>query len=188
VSFDNPRGAVYKSDVFFPVTFSTRFQNDMTKIALIFSLLVLCASFAVAAQPETMRVDYYHTGDLTSEVFSLDRVVIEPLPWPGNLAQSIDKTGYGKYFFEVRDQKTKNVMYSRGFSSIYGEWETTDEAKNMTRTFQESFRFPAPTSTVEIVLKKRDTKNVFHDVWTTTVDPQDQFVDRVEADSARPLF
>ena len=90
VSFDNPRGAVYKSDVFFPVSFSTRFQNDMTKIALIFSLLVLCASFAVAAQPETMRVDYYHTGDLTSEVFSLDRVVIEPLPWPGNLAQSID--------------------------------------------------------------------------------------------------
>ena len=160
----------------------------MTKIALIFSLLVLCASFAVAAQPETMRVDYYHTGDLTSEVFSLDRVVIEPLPWPGNLAQSIDKTAYGKYCFEVRDQKTKNVLYSRGFSSIYGEWETTDEAKTMTRTFQESFRFPAPTSTVEIVLKKRDAKNVFHDVWTTTIDPQDQFVDRSKPTAPAPVL
>ena len=30
-----------------------------------------------------MRLDYYHTGDASQEVFSVDRVVIEPLPWPG---------------------------------------------------------------------------------------------------------
>src|SRR4029079_13533135 len=168
--------------------FSQRFQIDMIKIALMLSLLVLCASFTAAAQPQPMRVDYYHTGDLTSEVFSLDRVVIEPLPWPGNLAQSIDKTIYGIYFLEVLDQKTKNVLYSRGCSSIYGEWETTDEAKTMTRTFQESFRFPAPMSTVEIVLKKRDAKNVFHDVWTTTIDPQDQFIDRSKPTAPGPVL
>jgi hypothetical protein len=71
----------------------------------------------------------------------------------------------------VRDQKTKQVLYSRGFASIYGEWETTDEAKTSNRTFQESLRFPAPTSPVEIVLKKRDAKNLFQDIWTTTIDP-----------------
>ena len=31
----------------------------------------------------TMRVDYYHTGNDKEERFSLDRVVIEPLPWAG---------------------------------------------------------------------------------------------------------
>ena len=34
--------------------------------------------------PRTMRVDYFHTGNAAAERFSLDRVVLEPLPWPGN--------------------------------------------------------------------------------------------------------
>ncbi len=135
-----------------------------------------------------MRVDYYHTGNATREVFSVDRVVIEPLPWPGSPSQAIDASNYGKYFFEVRDQKTKKVLYSRGFASIYGEWETTDEAKNVDRTFQESFRFPAPSTPVEIVLKKRDAKNVFQDIWTTTIDPSDQFVDRSKLVARAPLI
>jgi hypothetical protein len=45
----------------------------------------------------TMRVDYYHTGNAKEERFSLDRVVLEPLPWPGNPARPIDTTNRGKY-------------------------------------------------------------------------------------------
>ena len=78
----------------------------------------------------TMRVDYYHTGNDKEERFSLDRVVVEPLPWPGNPARPIDTTNRGKYFFEVVDAATGTVLYSRGFSSIYGEWETTAEAQD----------------------------------------------------------
>ena len=135
-----------------------------------------------------MRVDYYHSGNGEREIFSIDRVVIEPLPWPGDPSQAIDNSNLGKYFFEVRDQKTKKVLYSRGFASIYGEWETTDEAKTINRTFQESFRFPAPTGPVEIVLKKRDPKNVFFQIWATTVDPADQFIDRSKLTAPAPLI
>jgi len=135
-----------------------------------------------------MRVDYYHSGNAEREMFSLDRVVIEPLSWPGDLSQAIDNSNLGKYFFEVREQKTRKVLYSRGFASVYGEWETTDEAKNVNRTFQESFRFPAPTTPVEIVLKKRDPKNVFVDIWTTNIDPADQFVDRSKLAAPAPLI
>ena len=113
-----------------------------------------------------MRVDYYHTGNAKEERFSLDRVVLEPLPWPGNPARPIDDTNRGKYFFEVVDAATGTVLYSRGFSSIYGEWETTGEAKDADRTFSESLRFPAPDKPVRIVVKKRDARNVFRDVWT----------------------
>jgi hypothetical protein len=113
-------------------------------------------------------------------MFSVDRVVIEPLPWPGDLTKTIDNTNLGKYFFEVRDQKTKKVLFSRGFASIYGEWETTDEAKSMSRTFSESLRFPAPSAPVEIVLRKRDAKNFWRELWTTSVDPNDMFVDRAK--------
>lgn len=135
-----------------------------------------------------MRLDYYHTGDVKQEVFSLDRIVIEPLPWPGDLSKAIDNTNFGKYFFEVRDQKTKRMLYSRGFASIYGEWETTDEAKTITRTFGESLRFPAPDATVEIVLKKRDARNSWRDVWSTVVDPKDIFIDRSRHRAPAPLI
>ena len=158
----------------------------MTKILFSFAIVILLSSTLRAT--ETMRVDYYHSGNAEREIFSLDRVVIEPLPWPGDLSQAIDNSNLGKYFFEVREQKTRKVLYSRGFASVYGEWETTDEAKTVNRTFQESFRFPAPTTPVEIVLKKRDPKNVFVDIWTTNIDPADQFVDRSKLASPAPLL
>src|SRR6185369_10483623 len=99
-------------------------------------LFTLHASIAFAA-PQTMRVDYYHTGNAAEERFSLDRVVLEPLTWPGNPARPIDATNRGKYFFEVIDPTSGTVIFSRGFSSIYGEWETTGEAKDLHRTFSE---------------------------------------------------
>ncbi|HKP47910.1 MAG TPA: IgA Peptidase M64 [Pyrinomonadaceae bacterium] len=155
-----------------------------------FALLLVAAMVCVPiiASPQTMRVDYYHTGNDKQEIFSLDRVVIEPLPWPGNLSQSIDGTNLGKYFFEVRDAKTKRVIYSRGFASIFGEWETTDEAKTVTRSFGESFRFPAPSAAVEIVLSKRDAKNQWRQIWNTEVDPTSIFIDRSRPASPAPLL
>src|SRR6185436_9988490 len=132
--------------------------NRMTKNLLLASLLLLSLDVLAAASP-TMRVDYYHTGNSTQEMFSLDRVVIEPLPWPGNPRKNIDETNLGKYLFEVRDRTTNRLLYSRGFASIYGEWESTDEAKNMNRTFSESLRFPAPQAPAQVVLKKRDSNN-----------------------------
>lgn len=151
-------------------------------------VVVLFACIFSQAAPQTMRVDYFHTGDAKREVFSIDRVIIEPLPWPGDMAKTIDDTNMGKYFFEVRDQKTKRVLYSRGFASVYGEWETTDEATRMTRTFSESFRFPAPDAVVEIVLRKRDSKNRWDEIWKTTVDPKDIFVDRSRFPAPAPLI
>src|SRR5881296_577791 len=117
--------------------------------------VILHATIALAA-PQTMRVDYYHTGNAREEHYSLDRVVLEPLPWAGNPAKPIDSTNRGKYLFEVLDAATGRVLYSRGFSSIYGEWETTGEAETNNRTFSESLRFPAPEKPVRVVVKKRD--------------------------------
>lgn len=148
----------------------------MKHIFSVFALLLF--SVAAHAAPQTMRLDYYHSGDAKHEAFSFDRLVIEPLPWPGDMSKTIDHTDMGKYFFEVRDQKTKRVLYSRGFASIYGEWETTDEAQKMMRSFGESLRFPAPDAPVEIILKKRDARNDWREIWKTSVDPKDMFIDR----------
>jgi IgA peptidase M64/peptidase M64-like protein len=152
-------------------------------------VLVLLALPGVAlCAPHTMRLDYFHTGNANMELFSVDRVVVEPLEWPGNPQKAIDDTNLGKYFFEVIDRKSNRTVYSRGFSSVYGEWETTDEAKADNRTFHESLRFPEPTEPVQIVVKKRDKQNAFREVWSTLVDPADMFVDRSTPASPGPLL
>jgi hypothetical protein len=157
-------------------------------LLLLATALLLVCSIAALAAPGTMRLDYYHTGNSKQEVFSVDRLVSEPLPWPGDMSKTIDDTNLGKYFFEVRDQKTKRVLYSRGFASIFGEWETTDEAKSMMRTFSESLRFPAPEAPVEIILRKRDAQNNWRDVWSTEIDPKDIFIDRSKTPAPAPLI
>jgi IgA Peptidase M64/Peptidase M64 N-terminus len=138
-----------------------------------------------------MRIDYYHAGNSHEEWFTLDRTVLEPLEWPGNPEKAIDESGLGNYVFEVTDKASGKVVYSRGFSSVFAEWRTTDEAQHANRAFSESLRFPSPSATVEVAIKERDAKDPgagFHEVWKTTVDPKDKFVDRSRPASPGPLI
>jgi len=128
-----------------------------------------------------MRLDYYHTGNDSTEMFSVEQLVLEPLSWPGNISRPIDETLRGKYAFEINDGETGDVLYSRSFSSIYGEWETTGEAHRVNRTFHESIRFPTPEDVFNVVIKKRDSKNQFQDIWQIELDPNDYLVHQESA-------
>ena len=150
---------------------------------------VLCALFiqVPAAAPrqepfdhaftrDTMRVDYFHTGGPGSaDTIALDRVVNDG-PWAGSLTQLVDPTDLGKYRFEVRDKATNTILYSRGFASVYGEWETTGEQKSRHRTFHESLRFPWPKRPVAVTLARRQQDNGFAPIWATDIDPGSRFV------------
>jgi hypothetical protein len=70
------------------------------------------------------------------------------------------------------------ALYSRGFASIYGEWETTAEAKEVSRAFHESLRFPEPPGPVQVVVKKRGPRGEFREAWSIVVDPADPAIDR----------
>ncbi len=99
----------------------------------------MIAAFLLAAL--TLRVDCHHAGNATEEHFAFDGAAVEG-DWPGNPARAIDDTNLGKYFFEVRDPRTNRVLYSRGFASMYGEWELTAEARESRRVFTSRCAFP----------------------------------------------
>ncbi|HEV3217075.1 MAG TPA: M64 family metallopeptidase [Vicinamibacterales bacterium] len=155
--------------------------------------IVVAALVCLAAGPptsydrfftsETMRVDYVHTGGLGAEALALDRVASDG-PWPGSRTNLVDDTNLGTYFFEVADRDSHQIIYSRGFGSIYGEWATTADVRSSTRTFQESLRFPWPKAPVRIQLKRRDAENAFRDLWSTDIDPRAPAARRQEPHSA----
>ena len=120
-------------------------MTSALRLALIGWLVLLSTAFASAAEPPaTIRVDYYHSGNAEHEMFSLHQVVIEPLPWPGNPDKTIDTLNRGHFLYRVEDPESGAVLFSRGFSSIFQEWQSTGEAKKINRTFHESVRFPDP--------------------------------------------
>ena len=139
----------------------------------VLGILLSVSGSVFAEAPQTMRLDYFHSGNSKTEMFSLDEVVVEALPWTGNMQQPVDKTLRGKYLFEIVDDESGDIAWSRSFSSIYGEWETTGEARSINRTFHESVRFPRPAAAFHVVLKKRDAANQFEEIWRIGVDPND---------------
>ena len=149
------------------------------------ALLAVCAAFrpaaAAAAEPagaRTVRVDYYHTGKGDAELFALDRVVVEPAPWPGNPKRPLDDTNLGEYFFEVVDRATNLPLYTRGFSTQFDVWEKTPAARGQYRTFEESLRFPLPERPVRVSVRRRDRANDFDEVWSFVLDPADPAIRR----------
>jgi len=126
-------------------------------------------------QDKTMRLDYFHTGTAKEEVFAVDKVLSDG-PWSGSRKVLIDQLELGPYFFEVVDKATKTLLYSRGFASIFGEWQSTPEADQTRATFHESIRFPWPQKPVTIILKKRNAENKFASIWTTEIDPANRQV------------
>jgi hypothetical protein len=142
-------------------------------------MLALAVAFSVLFAPKTMRLDYFHTGDHGLEIVAADRIVADG-PWAGSTTRLLDDLNLGSYFFEVIDPDTNRAIYSRGFASLYGEWEQTGEAKTAARTFHESLRFPWPKAPVQVVLKKRGADGMFREIWTTRVDPDSPAVNAAD--------
>ena len=142
----------------------------MRTLFALLALVLLHGVVHAAPQPATVRVDYTHSGNALTDQYALERVLIEPLPWPGNMARVFDDSNRGNNRVEVVDAKTGDLLYSRDFSTIFGEWRSTDEASKMSRGFHESVRFPKPDRPVNVRILKRDERNLFSVAWSVDVD------------------
>jgi len=118
----------------------------------------------------TLRFDYFHNGNSTEEHFSPDRILNDG-PWAGSKTILLDDLNRGLYLVEIADKETMKPIYSRGFASIFGEWQTIPEAKEQWGTFHESVRLPWPQNPVILTIKKRNDKNEFASIWKYTIDP-----------------
>src|SRR3954468_12993 len=69
----------------------------------------------------TLRFDYFHGGTAKEEHVSLDKLRLEG-EWPGSRVHLLDDSNLGAYRLQVLDAATHQAVWTRGFSSIYGEW------------------------------------------------------------------
>ncbi len=165
-------------------------MKKLLLISLVFascSLLGSDGDFYKYFNDKTMRVDYFHSGTATEEHFSVDRILSDG-EWGGSLIHLIDELEYGLYFYEIQDKPSGKVLYSRGFASIFGEWQTIPEAQERWGTFHESVRFPWPQNPVKLLIKKRDAKNNFQTIWETEIDPDSRTVNKADLASEYKVY
>jgi len=119
----------------------------------------------------TMRVDYYHIGDAEAELVTLDRVYDQGA-WAGSTENLLDTRNNGAFYVKVFDAATNQLIFSRGFDTIFREYQTTaPAAAGVQRTFHESFLMPKPKARVQWTLERRDSNNHLQPVFTTVIDP-----------------
>ncbi|GAB4364117.1 MAG: hypothetical protein Kow0042_02500 [Calditrichia bacterium] len=139
---------------------------------------------------KTLRIDFFHLGDAATEEVILDRIYEIP-EWAGNLKHLLDPFNNGKYCVKVYDPASNQLIYSRGFSSIFGEYQTTQPArKGVKRVFHESVLIPYPKNDILLRLEARDRMNLFQPIFLTRINPDTNAIIRESPDSRvqiRPL-
>ena len=155
-------------------------------LALLLPAQLTWAQFNKYFENKTLRMDYYHCGDSKSEEFYFDELLEEPY-WGGSKTNLIDTMYYGNYYLNVYDVASNKLIYSRGFSTLFWEWQTTIEATKTRRGCIESAVMPYPKQDVRIEITARDKKGKFNKKFEYTVDMDSYFIKK-DRRSAYPTY
>ncbi|MBZ0200588.1 MAG: IgA Peptidase M64 [Ignavibacteriaceae bacterium] len=139
---------------------------------------------------KTLRLDYYHTGDKTSDSYSIDELLLEP-HWGGSKTNLIDPFNFGRYKVMVYDEPTNALIFTKTYSTLFSEWQTTDEAMNTVKTFSETVTMPFPKNKVRVEFYSRGRQNELIKKYEYTVNPKDYFIKpemRFEYNSFKVLY
>lgn len=125
---------------------------------------------------QTMRIDYYHTGDAQSELITPDHIYRYGI-WAGSLNNLIDNFNNGAYYYKIYDEASGQLIYSKGFDSYFKEYQTSDQAINgFKKAFHESALIPFPKNKIKFSVEKRDKKNNLNEIYSFVIDPADIYI------------
>lgn len=121
---------------------------------------------------QTLRVDYVFTGNNHEQQIALEELSIIP-GWAGRRHHLAEMPLQSHGQLVMRDKATGQSIYATSFSSLFQEWTATDEAKEVTKSYENCFVVPFPKKPTEVEIT---LMNYRHEVVTSlrhTVDPND---------------
>jgi len=96
--------------------------------------------------------------------------------WGGSKTNLIDPFNYGSYRFRVFDLKSDSLVFSKGFSTLFQEWQTTAEAKITDKTYYQAAIFPYPKKKFRLEIDARQWDGKFQTLFETEIDPNNYFI------------
>lgn len=148
------------------------------KLLLSILVAILCIGNAYAQKFEdyfvnkSIRVDYIFAGNSSAQQIYLDELSALP-QWAGRKTHLNEVPLKGNGQIIMKDIKTQQVIYKTSFSSLFQEWITTDEAKQIAKSFENSFVLPYPKDSVEVVALLFDSYGKETSKLKHIIDPKD---------------
>jgi hypothetical protein len=157
----------------------SQIRNVMKKV-IYFILLVSSVAFSQINfnkyfDEGALRVDIIEAGNANSESIYLKQLIKEPY-FSGSEKYLIDNLNLGYYYFYVYSIKDKKLIFSKGFSTLFQEWQTTAEAKKIEKALEYSIRFPFPKDSVRIEILRRGKKGILRKLFSLVIDPGSYFI------------
>ena len=121
-------------------------------MALLVALTAVAQDYEKYFTPERLRIDFVFSGNATRQEVFLGGLHCEN-EWSGPHIGLVDKFNYGEYRISVFSGN--NLIYAKGFSSLFSEWRTTADAKITDKAFNNSVWIPMPKSPVKVTISER---------------------------------
>jgi hypothetical protein len=149
----------------------------MKNVLAVFCFLLV--SLLGYAQEQTLRVDYIFSGTDKSVEISLDELSCFD-GWAGrrvNLTQ-VPVRGNGQIC--MTDIQSGDTLYRMSFSTLFQEWQTTEEATKVRKSFENVFLLPMPTAAAKVNIHLYDFFGNIAASLNHIVDPSDVLVRRLQ--------
>lgn len=144
-------------------------------------LFFLCAFVALSLHAQaftdyfadkSLRIDYIFNGNAAKQEICLDGLSSLP-SWAGRKHHLSELPLQGNGQIILRDVASGSVIYKTSFSSLFQEWLETDEAKNVTKGFENTFLVPYPLHPTEVEITLLDPRRNVRTSMKHVVDPDD---------------
>ena len=119
----------------------------MRQVILVFFMIM--SAICLKAQEQTLRVDYMFSGTDKSVEISLDEMSRFD-GWAGRRTNLTEVPVRGNGQICVTDMQTGDTLYRMSFSTLFQEWQTTEEATMVRKSFENVFLLPMPTTKAKV--------------------------------------
>ena len=145
-------------------------------------ILFLLAGLSLSAQDMTLRVDYIFSGTDKSVEISLDEMSCFD-GWAGRRV-NLDKVplrGNGQIC--LKDAASGKILYRQSFSTLFQEWQTTEEATRVRKSFENVFLLPMPQTKAVVEVELYDFHGNVCASLKHAADPGDVLIRRLAPDA-----
>lgn len=133
--------------------------------------------FADHFADKTLRVDYIFNGNASGQAICLDGASALPT-WAGRKHHLAELPLQGNGQIIMRNAASGKTIYTTSFSSLFQEWLETDEARNVTKGFENTFLLPYPLQPVEIEITLLDPRCNVRASMKHIVHPNDVLIEQ----------
>lgn len=141
-------------------------------LALMMALPMQAQKFEDNFEDKTLRLDYIVAGDSVNQAIYFEQAYSNPT-WAGRKTRLDEKFQNGNGQVTVYEHGTNKVLYVNTFSTLFQEWQLTQEAKHLQKSFESSFLVPFPKKPVDVSITLSDTHQKVTAELRHTINPQD---------------